>query len=152
MYLWAKNWEKTDLPKIDIEPVPVMEITKPTGCCNDAGSESQRHHAEIKTEAKPFIKDEQQDEKSIASDSELMKILEEDSTHSDESKKEDLTNSQDSHILLDALTSGGSDAKEKKDAQDAASDVKTESTGAMILHKTATLQLKKKKRDCVCSL
>ncbi|XP_020283446.1 PHD finger protein 20 isoform X2 [Pseudomyrmex gracilis] len=125
LYLWAKNWEKTDLPKIDIEPVPIMEITKSTGG-TDTGSENLRH-TEIKTEVKSFIKDDQ-DEKSIASDSELMKILEEDSTHSDESKKEDLMSSQDSHILLDALTSGSSDAKEKNNVQDVISDVKTEST------------------------
>lgn len=126
LYLWAKNWEKTDVPKIDIEPVPVMEVLKSGASSTDAGSESSRR-TEIKTEAKPSLKDDQ-DEKSIASDSELMKILEEDSTHSDESrivnKKEGLMNSKDSHILLDALTSGTADAKQKD-----ASDVKMESSG-----------------------
>ncbi|KAL6260579.1 hypothetical protein P5V15_008100 [Pogonomyrmex californicus] len=125
LYLWAKNWEEMAVPKIDVEPVPVMEITK-TASFTDTSSEISRR-VETKTDTKLSIKDDQ-DEKSIASDSELMKILEEDSTHSDESKiinkKEVLMNSKDSHILLDALTSDNSDIKEKNIA---ASDVKTES-------------------------
>ncbi|XP_011690021.1 PREDICTED: PHD finger protein 20 isoform X1 [Wasmannia auropunctata] len=124
LYLWAKNWEKMDIPKIDMEPVPVMEITK-AASFTDADSEIPRR-VETKADVKLSLKDDQ-DEKSIASDSELMKILEEDSTHSDESKinskKEGLMNSKDSHILLDALTSN-SDVKEKTIA---ASDIKTES-------------------------
>lgn len=114
-----------------------MEITKSTSG-TDTGSESVRQ-TEIKTEVKSFIKDDQ-DEKSIASDSELMKILEEDSTHSDESKKEDLMSSQNSHILLDALTSGTSDAKEKNNVQDVTSDVKTESTSTV----SKTIKIKTK--------
>ncbi|XP_011343057.1 PHD finger protein 20 isoform X2 [Ooceraea biroi] len=115
LYLWAKNWEKVDVPKIDIEPVPVMEIIKSGASPADVSLEISRR-LETKTETKLSLKDDQ-DEKSIASDSELMKILEEDSTHSDESrminKKEGLMNSKDSHILLDALTSGNSDAKQR---------------------------------------
>ncbi|XP_018349614.1 PREDICTED: PHD finger protein 20 isoform X3 [Trachymyrmex septentrionalis] len=113
LYLWAKNWEKMDMSKIDIEPVPVMEITK-AASFTDTGSEIPRR-VETKTDIK--LSKDDQDEKSIASDSELMKILEEDSTHSDESriisKKEGLMNSKDSHILLNALTSSTSDIKEK---------------------------------------
>lgn len=119
-----------DVPKIDMEPVPVMEITK-AGSFTDTGSEIPRR-VETKADIKLSIKDDQ-DEKSIASDSELMKILEEDSTHSDESriinKKEGLMNTKDSHILLDALTSGNSDIKEKNIAT---SDIKTESAGTVI--------------------
>lgn len=62
---------------------------------------------EVKLETKFTLK-EDVDEKSIASDTELMKILEEDNTITDESKitckKEDFTNESKSHILLDALT------------------------------------------------
>jgi len=116
-----------DVPKIDIEPVPVMEITKAASFI-DTGSEIPRR-VETKADIKSSMKDDQ-DEKSIASDSELMKILEEDSTHSDESritsKKEGL-NSKDSHILLDALTSN-SDIKENI----ATSDIKTESAGTVM--------------------
>ncbi|XP_012214996.1 PHD finger protein 20-like protein 1 isoform X3 [Linepithema humile] len=126
LYLWAKNWEKTDVPKIDVEPVPVMEIIKPETVSTDTSSEILRR-TEVKTETKVSVKDDQ-DAKSIASDSELMKILEEDSTHSDESriinKRESLINSKDSHILLDALTSGNSDTKERN----ISSDIKMEST------------------------
>lgn len=119
-----------DIPKIDLEPVPVMEITKAASFI-DTGSEIPRR-VETKADIKLSLKDDQ-DEKSIASDSELMKILEEDSTHSDESriinKKEGLMNSKDSHILLDALTSGNSDIKEKNSATP---DIKTESTGTVM--------------------
>ncbi|EFN74931.1 Tudor domain-containing protein PHF20L1 [Camponotus floridanus] len=123
LYLWAKNWEKMEIPKIDIDPVPIMEIVKAGPSFTDV--EIPRR-AEIKTDVKLSVKDDQ-DEKSIASDSELMKILEEDSTHSDESriinKREGFINSKDSHILLDALTSGNSDVKERNVAM---SDIKTE--------------------------
>ncbi|EFN82605.1 PHD finger protein 20 [Harpegnathos saltator] len=124
LYLWAKNWEKTNIPKVDFEPVPVMEITKSGVDFIDTGVENLRR-IEPKTEIKLPLKDDQ-DEKSIASDSELMKILEEDSTHSDESrvtgKREGLINSKDSHILLDALTNSNSDMKQRNvDA-----DIKTE--------------------------
>ncbi|XP_071569616.1 PHD finger protein 20 isoform X5 [Temnothorax nylanderi] len=124
LYLWAKNWEKMDVPKIDMEPVPVMEITK-AASFTDTNSEIPRR-VETKADIKLSIKDDQ-DEKSIASDSELMKILEEDSTHSDESRiisKKEGSNSKDSHILLDALTGGNSDIKEENSAT---SDIKTES-------------------------
>ncbi|XP_014479377.1 PREDICTED: uncharacterized protein LOC106746825 isoform X4 [Dinoponera quadriceps] len=129
LYLWAKNWEKTDIPKVDIEPIPIMEITKLGADSIDIGSESLRR-IEPKIETKLSLKDDQ-DEKSIASDSELMKILEEDSTHSDESrvtgKRESLINSKDSHILLDTLTSSNSDVKQRSiDA-----DIKTENIGLL---------------------
>lgn len=130
LYLWAKNWEKIEIPKIDIDPIPVMEIVKTGSSFIDMSLEIPRR-AETKTDVKLSVKDDQ-DEKSIASDSELMKILEEDSTHSDESriinKREGFINSKDGHILLDALTSGNSDIKEG----DAMSDIKTENTGTVV--------------------
>jgi len=116
------------MSKIDMEPVPVMEITK-AASFTDTGSEIPRR-VETKTDIK--LSKDDQDEKSIASDSELMKILEEDSTHSDESriisKKEGLMNSKDSHILLDALTSSNSDIKEKDITT---SDIKAEEAGTV---------------------
>lgn len=133
LYLWAKNWEKTDIPKVNIEPIPIMEITKSGADSIDMGSESLRR-IEPKIEAKLSLKDDQ-DAKSIASDSELMKILEEDSTNSDESrstsKKENLVNSKDSHILLDALTNSNSDVKQK--SVDA--NIKTENIGRLLKRK-----------------
>lgn len=126
LYLWAKNWEKTVVPKVDVEPVPIMEITKSGTDSIDMGSESLRH-TESKAEIKLPLKDDQ-DEKSIASDSELMKILEEDSTHSDESrvtgKREGLINSKDGNMLLETLTSSNSDMKQRIDA-----NIKTENIG-----------------------
>ncbi|KAI4502468.1 hypothetical protein M0802_002380 [Mischocyttarus mexicanus] len=107
LYLWAKNWEQLDVPKPDMDPIPVMEIMKTSIDFIDTGSETPRR-ADIKIETKTSVKDDH-DDKSIASDSELMKILEEDSSNSNESKvmckKEDLANSKDGgHILLGALT------------------------------------------------
>lgn len=93
-----------------------MEITKSGSDDADDTTETS-HRVEVKTEIKFTLKDNH-DEKLIASDSELMKILEEDNPTSDESKatckKEDLTNENKSHILLDALTkSGGIEEKYK---------------------------------------
>ncbi|XP_076246985.1 PHD finger protein MBD-R2 isoform X3 [Calliopsis andreniformis] len=104
LYLWAKNWEKIKIQKPDITPIPVMEITKVVKEPEDSVIDISRR-LDLKLETKFASKDDQ-DEKSIASDSELMKILEEDNTISDEMKmnykKEDDQNK--SHILLDALT------------------------------------------------
>ncbi|XP_024944954.1 PHD finger protein 20 isoform X5 [Cephus cinctus] len=110
LYLWAKNWEKSEIPKPDTDPVPVMEIIKTPLDSMDTASETS-HSLEPKVEFKETVK-EDPDKKSIASDTELMKILEEDSTHSDESKvikKEDTQT--DGHILLDALTRTSSPEK-----------------------------------------
>jgi len=132
-----------DVPKIDIEPVPVMEVTKLGTNSTDTNSEILRR-VEIKTETKLSLKDDQ-DEKSIASDSELMKILEEDSMNSDESrivnKKEGLMSSKDSHILLDALTSSNSDTKQR-DA--VTTDVKMEN-GKIMQHTRNGTLIKRKK-------
>jgi len=131
-----------DVPKVDIEPVPVMEMTKLGTNSTDTGSEVLRR-VEIKTEAKLSLKDDQ-DEKSIASDSELMKILEEDSMHSDESrivnKKESLTNSKDSHILLDALTSSSNSDTKQRDA--VTTDVKMEDGKIYAIYETLIKQKK----------
>ncbi|KOC63389.1 PHD finger protein 20-like protein 1 [Habropoda laboriosa] len=124
LYLWAKNWEKIEVPKSNTIPVPIMEVTKPGKDCTDTVAEAS-HRIEVKMETKFCLKDEH-DEKSIASDSELMKILEEDNTTPDESRvtcKKDLVHQSKSHILLDVLTKN--DVSEEKYKDSLASDAKT---------------------------
>ncbi|KZC14266.1 PREDICTED: uncharacterized protein LOC107192360 [Dufourea novaeangliae] len=125
LYLWAKNWEKIEIEKPDITPVPIIEVTKAVKDPGDTVIDVSRR-IEVKTETKFTLK-EDHDEKSIASDSELMKILEEDNTTADETKgvykKEDLTNQNKSHILLHALTKNT--ATEGKYKPSTVSDVKT---------------------------
>ncbi|XP_047362274.1 PHD finger protein 20 isoform X3 [Vespa velutina] len=128
LYLWAKNWEKLDVPKPDMEPVPIIEVMKIPIDSTDTSSETSRR-TDIKIETKTSVKDDH-DDKSIASDSELMKILEEDSSTSDESKvmckKEDTINSNGGHILLDALTRNGSpDEKQKLKLENAIENINT---------------------------
>ncbi|XP_076686352.1 PHD finger protein MBD-R2 isoform X4 [Andrena cerasifolii] len=126
LYLWAKNWEKIEIQKPDITPVPVVEITNTVkDTANTVGDTSRR--LELKMETKFTLRDDH-DEKSIASDSELMKILEEDNTTAEDTKiickKEDVINQNKSHILLDALTK--SSATEEKYKNLITSSVKTD--------------------------
>ncbi|XP_020710095.2 PHD finger protein 20 isoform X3 [Athalia rosae] len=103
LYLWAKNWEKTEIPAPNTDPVPIMEIVKPSFAPTESSLDSSPS-MDVKVEIKNEIKEES-DEKSIASNSELMKILEEDSLHSEElknSKKQEIPN--EGNILLGALT------------------------------------------------
>ncbi|CAK9810922.1 PHD finger protein 20-like protein 1 [Anthophora plagiata] len=123
LYLWAKNWEKIEIPKLNMIPVPIMEVTKQGKDCTDTVAEVS-HRIEVKLETKFSLKDEH-DEKSIASDSELMKILEEDNTTPDESRmtcKKDLAHQTKSHILLDVLTKN--DVSEEKYEESLSSDTK----------------------------
>lgn len=104
--MWAKNWDKSDIPKPNVEPVPILEIIKnePESMADDM--ENRQQSDSIKLETKPPIKDDL-DVKSIASDTELMKILEGNTTVSDDTKmmkNEDITGNNDGQILLDALT------------------------------------------------
>ncbi|XP_033180015.1 PHD finger protein 20 isoform X4 [Bombus impatiens] len=126
LYLWAKNWEKVEVPKPNVTPVPIMEIMKVGKECTDIPNEGF-HRTEVKTEAKFSLRDDH-DEKSIASDSELMKILEEDNITPDESKingkKEDIIHQTKSNILLDALTKN--DTSEGKYTNSLPSEVKTD--------------------------
>lgn len=126
LYLWAKNWEKVEVPKPNVTPVPIMEIMKVGKECTDIPSEGF-HRTEVKTETKFSLRDDH-DEKSIASDSELMKILEEDNITPDESKingkKEDIIHQTKSNILLDALTKN--DTSEGKYTNSLPSEVKTD--------------------------
>lgn len=67
LYLWAKNWEKLLIPKPDISPVPVFEIIE----------RAEKIDIEIKNEDDDNLKAESiDDQNSIATDSELVKILE----------------------------------------------------------------------------
>nr|XP_033340930.1 PHD finger protein 20 [Megalopta genalis] len=124
LYLWAKNWEKIEIQKPDTTPVPIIEITKALKDSVDPVVDVTRR-IEVKMETKFTLK-EDPDEKSIASDTELMKILEEDNTLADESKivckKEDSTGQNKSHILLDALTKSSSQEGKYKTST---SDTKT---------------------------
>lgn len=90
-----------------------MEIVKPEPEQLEAAVES---NTDVKLEVKPVIKEEL-DGKSIDSDTELMKILEEDNTISEESKaaskKGDLTATKDGPILMDALTKNGGTGEDK---------------------------------------
>ncbi|XP_046414567.1 PHD finger protein 20 isoform X2 [Neodiprion fabricii] len=117
LYLWAKNWEKTEIPKPNTELVPIMEIVKPALETAESSLDSSPC-AEIKTE----IKEEPEDEthkKSIASNTELMKILEEDSLHAEELKNvKKHENQSEGHILLEALT--------RSNLEKTASEVKNE--------------------------
>ncbi|XP_044592246.1 PHD finger protein 20-like protein 1 isoform X3 [Cotesia glomerata] len=77
LYLWAKNWETTELPKPHLEPVPILEIIKPEPTTLDMDITQ----SDIKPEGTcPINKDDINGDKSIHSDSELMKILEEDNS------------------------------------------------------------------------
>ncbi|XP_046735242.1 PHD finger protein 20-like protein 1 isoform X2 [Diprion similis] len=117
LYLWAKNWEKTEIPKPDTELVPIMEIVKPALETAESSLDSSPC-PEIKNE----IKEEPEDEthkKSIASNTELMKILEEDSLHAEELKNvKKQENQSEGHILLEALT--------RNNLEKTASEVKNE--------------------------
>lgn len=107
-----------------IEPVPVMRIVKKKVDTPDSGAEK---FVEPKVEI-PAIAKEDFDEKSIASDTELMKILEEDSTHSEETKveckKEETKNSNGD--LDAALEKNKTPGEIENDV--AATDIKKEET------------------------
>ncbi|XP_023288826.1 PHD finger protein 20-like protein 1 isoform X2 [Orussus abietinus] len=102
LYLWAKNWEKEEVPKPQTEPVPVMKTVKAPSDPVDPPSESSNSN-ESKTVLKKVVQQDP-DANSIASDSELMKILEEDSAQSEETKPKKEDCSVDGQILLGALT------------------------------------------------
>lgn len=127
MYLWAKSWEKTEIPKADVETVPVMEIIKPPVVVEEVNQST----AVVKSESE--VKDEL-DEKSITSDTELMKILGEESAEDSsqiandvklDNCKEDV-NQNNTHILLNALTT-----PENK-SSDSEETIKEEVTGELL--------------------
>lgn len=100
LYLWAKNWEKFVIPKPDITPVPVLEVVEqtdePISKPDDEG---------VKMEHQPIKEDP--DDKSIATDSELVKILEEGGNPEESkviNKVENSESQSEDNFLLDALT------------------------------------------------
>lgn len=104
LYLWAKNWEKLEIPKAEVEPVPVLEYAKPSVTVAETASEVSQTE-ETKSESRTTKDVNDVDGKSIASDTELMKILEEDSLQSNESKVNNKNEEgENKNILLDALT------------------------------------------------
>ena len=107
LYLWAKNWEKSEIPPPTTGTVPVMQIVKPEiEEQTDDFIPASDVVVEPETVEIPAVVKDDSDDKSIGSDTELMKILEEDST--DESKgickAENPENPSSNPILLDALT------------------------------------------------
>lgn len=102
LYLWAKNWEKFLIPKPEISPVPVFEIVERT----EKIDLKVKNEVEMKIENDNLKKDPK-DENLIATDSELVKILEDGSTHSDETKainKNVNPDDQVDNFLFNALT------------------------------------------------
>lgn len=115
--------------------IPVMEIIKPSALSPDSHTDVSRP-VTVKTESKLPVDDEN-DDKSIASDSELMKILEEGSTNSEESKvtckNGDTTTRGDGHILLDALMRDNCSDDQQNSIVPQSTKIKTEeSTGNKI--------------------
>lgn len=110
LYLWAKDWEVSEIPEPDLKPVAVLEMIKePENEEISTDVQINNNFKEVNfkdVDQQSAIKDDP-DGRSISSDTELMKILEEDNTASNDSKKED----SKSHILLDALTKLETDDK-----------------------------------------
>ncbi|XP_034934323.1 uncharacterized protein MBD-R2 [Chelonus insularis] len=82
LYLWAKHWEKSEIPEPQKEPVSVMEVVK-----LEPKQEESKTDVYVGSNSEMSIeKKEMTEGDSINSDTELMKILEEDNTIIDESK------------------------------------------------------------------
>ncbi|XP_058810400.1 uncharacterized protein LOC131675416 [Phymastichus coffea] len=101
LYLWAKNWSKIPVPTLLMEPVPIIEIVKTEICSiNENMNERLENN---------FLTKQEDDHKLITSDTELMQILEEDNSPTEDAKLLTKNFSQNNckeegHILLDALT------------------------------------------------
>ena len=102
LYLWAKNWEKSVVPKPNTTPIPVFEVVQPTDETESRASNETEAREEDET-----IKEDSEG-KSIATDFELVKILEDGGTHSEESKEvnknEGIGSQEENRLLLDALS------------------------------------------------
>ncbi|XP_063990105.1 PHD finger protein 20 isoform X2 [Diachasmimorpha longicaudata] len=107
LYLWANNWEKSEIADVNLNPVPIMEVIVPKTVVEDVFVEPKvKNEDTIDDKAG---KDENEGQ-SIASDSELMKILEEDNNSMIGNQGNDAKGCKteegktEGHILLDALT------------------------------------------------
>ncbi|XP_015118387.1 PHD finger protein 20-like protein 1 isoform X2 [Diachasma alloeum] len=108
LYLWANNWEKSEIPDVNLDPVPIMKVLLPKTEAEDVFVDPKVKNEETNDDKAGRSDNEG---KSIASDSELMKILEEDNSvignqgnDAKGCKKEE--EKAEGHILLDALTRG----------------------------------------------
>ncbi|XP_016841145.1 PHD finger protein 20 [Nasonia vitripennis] len=115
LYLWAKNWSKVNIPTFNNEPVPIMEIIK----AENTSDNFQKGNTKEKAEFTFSVKNEL-DEKLITSDTELMKILEEDSTQTEEPKPSTRhiasgNFKDEGRILLDALTRNGLEDQDQQE-------------------------------------
>ncbi|CAD6235848.1 GSCOCG00008011001-RA-CDS [Cotesia congregata] len=126
LYLWAKNWDTTELPKPHLEPVPIMEIIKPEPTTPDMDITQ----LDIKPEGTcPMTKNEINGDKSINSDSELMKILEEDNSCVNDDlkvKKEisDSKNIEDSPVVKNETEAPQTDKIEDIKIEDSEENIK----------------------------
>ncbi|XP_011501583.1 PREDICTED: uncharacterized protein LOC105365182 [Ceratosolen solmsi marchali] len=112
LYLWAKNWCKIIIPSLKTEPVPILEIIKTEDLTDNYTENNTKEKLEISFSGNDC-------EKLITSDTELMKILEEDSTQAEESKpstKYSVSNDlkDEGRILLDALTKNGFEEQDEQ--------------------------------------
>jgi hypothetical protein len=113
LYLWAKTWSKILIPSLKTEPIPILEIIK-TEDLTDTYVETN-----IKEKLELSFSGNDCEQKLITSDTELMKILEEDSTHTEEPKsstKYSVSNNfkDEGRILLDALTRNGFEEQDEQ--------------------------------------
>ncbi|XP_057336685.1 PHD finger protein 20 isoform X3 [Microplitis mediator] len=131
LYLWAKNWEKSELPKPNVEPVPIMEIIKSEPVSSDTDTDVCQ--SDIKSEPMDSdIKEETNCDRSIHSDSELMKILEEDNNPSvDEPKieKENLIkNDKEDNLSTPAATNCDDKIPQKSNKTDGSKIISKDGT------------------------
>ncbi|XP_044008198.1 uncharacterized protein LOC122852461 isoform X3 [Aphidius gifuensis] len=108
LYLWSKNWDKSDIVEKDTNPIPILEIIKKQEDNELSINLQNNNNNSIKEEIidDQKIVEKNSDDKLISSDSELMKILEEDTnTMSDDLKmsiikKEDIKENIFHDVLL----------------------------------------------------
>ena len=102
LYLWAKNWSKVKIPTFTPEPVPIMEVVKSENRMDGNADENAKENLDFSFSIK-----NDPDQKLITSDTELMKILEEDPMQPEEIKPDSKNFKDEGRILLDALTRNG---------------------------------------------
>ncbi|XP_014300215.1 PHD finger protein 20 isoform X2 [Microplitis demolitor] len=121
LYLWAKNWEKSELPKPNVEPIPIMEIIKSEPVSPDTDTDVCQ--SDMKSE--PIDSDTKEEincDRSIHSDSELMKILEEDNNPSADEpkikKENSIKNNKEDNLLTPTATNGDDKIPQKSNKTD----------------------------------
>ncbi|KAJ8664725.1 hypothetical protein QAD02_006387 [Eretmocerus hayati] len=109
LYLWAKNWSEVNIPTFKLEPVPVIEVIK-----DEQSTDTRTNGVTVEKLELPFPIKSDPDQKLITSDTELMKILEEDTPPTEETNPPsnpgvDNCPKDDGENLLNALTKNGFD-------------------------------------------